>query len=36
MGGAARLRLHAHRSKAARWASDHLPVVAEIALPKVN
>jgi endonuclease/exonuclease/phosphatase family metal-dependent hydrolase len=36
MGGAARLRLHAHCSQAARWASDHLPVVAEIALPKVN
>lgn len=33
-GGAAHLRLHAHRSKAARWASDHLPVVAEIELPK--
>lgn len=32
MGGAAPLRLRAHRSQAARWASDHLPVVAEIQL----
>lgn len=30
MGPGARLRLDAHRSKASRWASDHLPVVAEI------
>lgn len=36
MDAAARLRLHAHRSKAARWASDHLPVLAEISLPKTN
>ncbi|HSP24017.1 MAG TPA: EEP domain-containing protein, partial [Saliniramus sp.] len=35
-GGAAHLRLHAHRSKTARWASDHLPVVAEIELPKAD
>ncbi len=28
----ARLRLHAHRSAASRWASDHLPVVAEMEL----
>jgi endonuclease/exonuclease/phosphatase family metal-dependent hydrolase len=34
MGGTARLRLHAHRTKASRWASDHLPVVAEIALQR--
>jgi len=36
VGGAAHLRLRAHRSKAARWASDHLPVVAEIALPEAD
>lgn len=27
------LRVYAHRSAGARWASDHLPVVAEIGMP---